>query len=498
MTTAYAELEFRFKRINLVHEALGVLQWDKEALMPSGGAAARTGQMATLQVIAHQMMIEPAMGDLIARAEGQHDLDSWQKANLHRMKRNWRQATCLPTDLVEALSRATSECEMRWRTARQESDFKGLLPFQQRVLDLVRETAAIKAQAFGLSPYDALLDEGEPGTRSAEIAALFDSLSEFLPGFIAAAIEAQARRPKPHVPAGPFPAERQTELARRLMQAVGFDFAHGRLDTSAHPFCGGVPDDVRLTTRWNEDDFMPGLMGVLHETGHAMYERGLPVEWRHQPVGHALSTSLHESQSLIVEMQACRSREFIGWLAPLAAATFGGEGPAWEPDNLYRIYTKVERSFIRVDADEATYPAHVILRFRLETAMIAGDLKLADLPGAWAEGLERLLGIVPPNDRLGCLQDIHWPGGAFAYFPSYTLGAMTAAQFFDAARRADPEMPAGLGRGDFGPLMSWLRANVHSKGSSLEARALLTAATGKPLDPEIYKRHLQRRYLERG
>ena len=498
MTTAYSELELRFRRVNLVHEAAGVLQWDKEALMPSGGAETRAEQMATLQVIAHQMMTDPAMGDLIARAEQQqNDLDPWQKANLHRMTRSWRQTTCLPADLVEALSRAVSACEMRWRTARQESDFKGLQPFLQRVLDLVRETAAIKARAFGLSPYDALLDEGEPGTRAAEITALFDSLAEFLPGFIAAAIEAQARQPAAHAPAGPFPAERQMELARRLMQAVGFDFAHGRLDTSAHPFCGGVPDDVRLTTRWNEDDFMPGLMGVLHETGHAMYERGLPAAWRHQPVGQALSTSLHESQSLLVEMQACRSRDFVTWLAPVAAATFGGEGPDWAPDNLYRIYTQVERSFIRVDADEATYPAHVILRYRLETAMIAGDLRLPDLPGAWADGLQRLLGITPPNDRLGCLQDIHWPGGAFAYFPSYTLGAMTAAQFFDAARRADPDIPAALGRGDFRPLMAWLRTNVHGKGSSLPARELITAATGKPLDPEIYKRHLQQRYLER-
>ena len=497
MTTAYSELETRFKRINLVREASGVLEWDRDALMPSGGSAARTEQLATLQVMAHQMVTDPAIGDLIARAaeSQQNDLDAWQRANLARMGRQWRHATCLPAELVEALSRATSECEMRWRSARAASDFKGLLPFLQKVLDLVREAAGTKAKAFGLSPYDALLDESEPDTRSADITALFDSLAAFLPGFIDAVLERQARGPQATPPAGPFPVGKQEALARRLMQAVGFDFAHGRLDTSAHPFCGGVPDDVRLTTRWNEDDFLPGLMGVLHETGHAMYERGLPQAWRHQPVGHALSTSLHESQSLLVEMQACRSREFIAFLAPLAAATFGGEGPAWSAENLHRIYTKVERSFIRVDADEATYPAHVILRYRLETAMVAGDLKLADLPGAWAEGMKRLLGVTPPDDRRGCLQDIHWPLGAWAYFPSYTLGAMTAAQFIDAARRAEPGIPAALGRGDFAPLMGWLRTNVHSKGSSLSARELIAAATGKPLDPEIYKRHLTQRYL---
>ena len=497
MTSAYSELEARTKRLNVLSEASAVLGWDKETFMPSGGAAARTEQLATLQVLVHEMVTDPKVGDLIARAEAQHgELDPWQRANLGRIKRHWRQATCVPPDLVEAISRASSECEIRWRTARPANDFKGLMPFLQRVLDRVREIASIKAQAFGLSPYDALLDESEPGLRSAEVTALFDNLASFLPDFIATAIERQARAPKPVPPAGPFPVAAQQALARRLMEAVGFDFDHGRLDTSAHPFCGGVPDDVRLTTRWNEDDFMPGLMGVLHETGHAMYERGLPAAWRHQPVGQALSTSMHESQSLLVEMQACRSREFITWLTSVAAQAFGGSSPAWQPENLYRIYTKVERSFIRVDADEATYPAHVILRYRLETAMIAGDLKLADLPGAWAEGHQRLLGVVPPDDRRGCLQDIHWPGGAFAYFPGYTLGAMTAAQFMDAARRANPGIPAALGRGDFAPLMSWLRANVHGQGSLLSARALITAATGRPLDPEIYKRHLKQRYLD--
>jgi carboxypeptidase Taq len=494
--TAYSELESRFKRVHLIHESEGLLHWDLETNMPSGGAEARTEQLAALSVLAHELQTDPAIGELLARAESEPGLDAWQSANLRLMTRAWRHSSCLPPDLVDAMSRAVSECEVRWRKARPANDFKGLLPYLQRVLDLTREVAAIKAQVFQLPPYDALLDQGEPGTRSAEITALFDSLSAFLPDFIAAVIDKQARAPRIQPLAGPFPADKQKALAHRLMEAVGFDFAHGRLDTSAHPFCGGVPDDIRLTTRWNEADLLPGLMGVLHETGHAMYERGLPKAWRRQYVGGALSTSMHESQSLLIEMQACRSRDFISWLAPLAAASFGGSGPAWSVDNLYRIYTRVERSLIRVDADEVTYPAHVILRFRLETAMIAGDLKLADLPGAWADGMKQLVGIVPPDDRDGCLQDVHWPGGAWGYFASYTLGAMTAAQFFDAARRAVPEIPAALALGDFAPLMGWLRENVHSKGSVLPARELVIAATGKPLDPEIYKRHLVTRYLE--
>jgi carboxypeptidase Taq len=279
------------------------------------------------------------------------------------------------------------------------------------------------------------------------------------------------------------------------MQAVGFDFRHGRLDESHHPFCGGVPDDVRLTTRYEADDFMPGIMGVLHETGHALYDQGLPPEWRHQPVGEARGMSIHESQSLIIEMQACRSREFIAFAAPLMREAFGGTGPAWEPDNIHAHYIHVERSLIRVDADEVTYPAHVILRYRLERALIAGDMTLADLPVAWHDGMRELLGLAPPNDALGCLQDLHWYAGSWGYFPTYTLGAMSAAQLFQAARRAVPEMPAALSRGDFRPLLGWLRTHVHGKGSFLSTLDLLAKATGRPLDPRAFEAHLEERYL---
>jgi carboxypeptidase Taq len=279
------------------------------------------------------------------------------------------------------------------------------------------------------------------------------------------------------------------------MQAVGFDFNHGRLDTSLHPFCGGVPDDVRITTRYDEDDFMTALMGVLHETGHALYERGLPSDWRLQPVGEARGMALHESQSLLIEMQACRGAEFIGFMAPLAREAFGGEGPAWEVDNLVRVYNRVEPGFIRVDADEVTYPAHVILRYRLEKRLIAGEMELDDLPAAWNAGMEELLGVVPPDDRLGCLQDIHWYDGAWGYFPTYTLGAIAAAQLFAAAKDAVPDISGAIAKGDFTPLMGWLGENVHALGSSRSGDELLERATGRPLDPAVFKAHLSARYL---
>jgi carboxypeptidase Taq len=470
MTAAYGELERRFRRLALLGESSGLLQWDMAAVMPEGGAAIRGEQLAELKVVAHETITDPRLADLLDRAERDEaaSLDPWRRANLR---------------------------EMRWRGARAANDFAGLRPLLQQVLDLTIEAARIKGSAFGVDPYDALIDEYEPGADAAGIARIFDDLAGFLPDTIEKILSRQARAGAPLPLAGNFEAARQRALAERLMRAVGFDFEHGRLDTSHHPFCGGVPEDVRITTRWDEQDFTRGLMGVLHETGHAMYERGLPAAWRLQPVGAARGMALHESQSLLVEMQACRSREFVAYLAPLAAEAFGGGGAAWSAENLAQIYTRVSRGLIRVDADEATYPCHIILRFRLERALIGGTMTLGDLPEAFRRGMKELVGVAPPDDRDGCLQDIHWPGGAWGYFPTYTLGALAAAQFFEAAVTAVPEIPAALARGDFAPLMGWLRTNVHAKASSATTDEIVAAATGAPLGTAAFKRHLERRYL---
>ncbi|GAB4364882.1 MAG: carboxypeptidase M32 [Kiloniellaceae bacterium] len=494
--TAYEELARKFKRLHALQEAQGMLGWDMSAMMPAGGAEARTEQLATLSVVCHEILTDPSLDELFDRASAEtKGLDAWTQANLKEMRRRWLHATALESDLVEALSKACKRCEMTWRKARPKADFAAVLPALKEVLNLTRQAAAAKAERLGCSLYDALLDEYEPGGQSARIDAVFADLAAFLPDFLSDVLDRQAQQPAALPLEGPFPVAKQEALARRLMAAVGFDFEHGRLDTSLHPFCGGVPDDVRITTRYNEDDFMSALMGVLHETGHAMYERGLPAEWRLQPVGEARGMAMHESQSLLVEMQASRSREFVTWLAPLVREAFGGSGPAWEADNLLRHYNKVEPDFIRVDADEVTYPAHVILRYRLEKALIAGEMELEALPSEWNKGMKELLGITPPDDRLGCLQDIHWYDGAWGYFPTYTLGAMTAAQLFAAARKAHPEIPQALGRGDFAPLMGWLRSHVHSQASSAGFEQILEQATGAPLNPAVFKAHLKARYL---
>ncbi|UPY37035.1 carboxypeptidase M32 [Sediminicoccus sp. KRV36] len=490
---AYQRLTHRAARLGALGEAASILHWDASTMMPRGGGAARGEQLATLAGLAHEMMTAPDVAEDLraATAEG-----AWEGANLELMRRAHARATALPTSLVEATARANSTCEKIWRDAKAASDFAMVRPALEEVLRLQRETAQALASATGLSPYDALMESYQRGVTAAEVEPVFEAYEVFLRDALPRAEEIQARRGPPLPLAGTFPVGRQRKLCRRLSLRLGLEAEHSRLDQSVHPFCGGTPSDVRITTFYNEADPAKALLGVLHETGHALYERGLPKEFARQPVGEAAGMAAHESQSLIIEMQACRSDAFLAFLGPRLHQLFGGDAAPYAAENLGRLWRRVSRGFIRVDADELTYPAHVILRFRLERAMIGGELAIADLPGAWAEGLHALLGIAPPDDARGCLQDIHWHDGAFGYFPSYTLGAMAAAQLMKAARAATPGLDQALALGNLRPLVTWLRANVHGYGASLGFQDLLRAATGKPLDPMDFQEHLAARYLQ--
>jgi carboxypeptidase Taq len=497
--SAYQNLENSIRRIGLIGEAGAILGWDASAMMPDGGAKARGDQLAELRALAHSIMVGSEMADLINAAKAEDELDAWQTRNLDLIHRQWIRATAIPEDLVVAFSKACSECETRWRQARADDDFAAVLPYTETVLDLARKAGTAKSEKLGLGLYDTMLDEFDPGQRSTDIDVVFGDLADWLPGFLDDVLARQGSTGPGQPLAGPFPIEAQKTAGHKFMKALGFNFDNGRLDISLHPFCGGTPDDVRITTRYDEDDLSSAMMGVLHETGHALYEQGLPSEWRRQPVGEALGMSMHESQSLLIEMQVCRSLDFFTYAAPIlkeAYASGGGEDAEnWSADNLHRLNMNVERGFIRVDADEVTYPAHVILRYRLEKALIEGHMNLKDLPGEWNNGMQELLGVTPPTDTLGCLQDIHWYDGAWGYFPTYTLGAMTAAQIFQAAKQQKPEITQGIRTGNFKPLVDWLRGNIHSKGSSQLAKELLTEITGEPLNAEIFKNHLKRRYL---
>jgi len=397
--TSYDKLEKRFGRLLALREAAGVLHWDASTMMPEGGvsAAARSEQLAALGTVCHEILVSSEVADLLDEAEELNNLGPWQAANLREMRHIWVHASAVTADLVEALTKASMACETKWRNARTESDYEGIKPLLAEVLKLIKEVAAAKSSALKCAPYEALMDEHTPGLRQDLVDPIFGDIEAFLPDFLAAVLEKQAAAAPPILPEGPFPAAQQRALGEQLMAQLGFDFSQGRLDISLHPFSGGTPDDLRITTRYDEADFTTGLMGILHETGHALYEKNLPQDWRRQPVGEARGMDVHESQSLLIEMQACRSKEFLTYAAPLMKQAFGADGPAWEVDNLYRIYTKVAPGLIRVDADEVTYPAHVILRYNIERALINEELTLDDLPAAWNEAMQKLLGLITPR-----------------------------------------------------------------------------------------------------
>ncbi|MEM8687111.1 MAG: carboxypeptidase M32 [Pseudomonadota bacterium] len=493
--TEYQELEARHKRMSAIGGALAILGWDQSVIMPEGASQSRAEQVSALALIIHEMQTAPDMGDLISAAENNGGLDEWQRANVREIRHDWLHATAVPADLVDRKIKARSASELTWRSARAEDDFAKLEPQLSELLTITQEVAAVKAEAFGCGLYDALLDGFDPGRKSAEIDVLFDELMTFLPGLLDDVLAAQDAAPDIIMPEGPFSTEAQEALGRKVMELFQFDFTHGRLDVSLHPFSGGTPDDSRITTRYAEDDFTQSLMAVIHETGHAQYERGLPKVWRGQPVGQSRGMTVHESQSLLFEMLAARSPEFISYIAPQLREAFGGQGAAWADENLVRLYHKVERGLIRVDADEVTYPLHVILRYRLEKQMIEGDLAVRDLPEAFREGMRELVGVAPETDRDGCLQDIHWPSGAFGYFPTYTLGALGASQIFQAATKANDAIMPGIAKGDFSALLTWLRANIHGQASKLMPGALIEQATGAPLSTQAFRSHLNARYL---
>jgi carboxypeptidase Taq len=490
--SAYDRLTARFKLIATIGECASMLGWDASAVMPSGGGAARGDQLAALAVLRHEHLIAPEAEADLAAAETSN---AWEAVNLRLMRHAYARAKALPADLVEAQSRANSKCEKVWRVARENADFNLVKPHLTEVLRLTRESAAALSGALGLSPYDALMDGYQQGVGADDVAPIFTAYEGFLSTALPEVERLQAQQPPAIQPAGPFPIAAQAALCRDISQRLGLDFDHARLDQSAHPFSGGTPTDVRITTRYVEDDPTSAILAVVHETGHALYERGLPSAYARQPVGEAAGMAVHESQSLIVEMQACRSDSFLTWLGGRLHETFGGPAEPYRPENLGRLWRHVKRGFIRVDADELTYPAHVILRFRLERAMIDGSLAVADLPCAWNDGLHALLGITPPDDAQGCLQDIHWYDGAFGYFPSYTLGAMSAAQLMQAARAQITGLDDAFKQGDLSPLLAWLRVHVHGVGNRLDLNAILEQATGRKLDPLAFQAHLRQRYL---
>ena len=492
-TPAYDTLTQTYTRLHRLGHLQALAGWDQAAKMPPKGNAARAAALGEMAALLHGLRTDAGLADAIARAE-QEALSALQRANLREIRRDWQRANALPESLVQRRQLAGSRCEHAWRVQRPANDWRGFLENFREVLAIAREEAERLSQHAGLSRYDALMDRFEPGMSSATVDRLFGELRGWLPGLIAEVRERQQRETVVR-PVGPFPVEAQRRLCERVVGLLGFDFDAGRLDVSTHPFCGGVPEDVRMTTRFAEDDFLGSLLGTVHETGHGRYEQNLPREWLGQPVAEARSMAVHESQSLSFEMQLGSHPGFVAQLAPLVVQAFGAQ-PAFEPGNLHRLMTRVKPGLIRVDADEVTYPAHVILRYEIERALVEGEIEADDIPALWDAKMMELLGLdTRGNYKDGPLQDVHWTEGGFGYFPCYSLGAMFAAQWFAAMRRAMPDLDARISAGELGTVFDWLRDNIWTQASRWTTDELALRASGETLNPAHFKAHLEARYL---
>lgn len=471
-TELWNDLRDRVRPLADLASVSGLLEWDQQVGMPARAAAARARQLALLSRLHHDRLTDPRLGDLLLTLSETPDLTSAQRAAVANLRRDRDRAVKVPARLVEELSSAQSSGFQAWLRARSNNDFDSFAPSLERLFQLKREEAA--AIDGNRDPYDVLLEGFDPGTTLAHLRPIFARLAEGLRPLI----EGVAGRPAPKLPAQTYDVRRQETLHRQIVQALGFDFEAGRLDASEHPFTVGLAHgDIRITTHLYEDDLLTGLGGTLHEAGHGLYEQGLPrADQEGTTLDRAAGLGLHESQSRFWENHVGRSLPFFRWLSPRLEATFG---IALSPDDLYAAANPIRQDLIRIFADEVTYNLHIVARFELEVAMIHGDLPITELPAAWSEAYTRLLGVSPPDDRQGCLQDVHWGSGAIGYFPSYTLGNLYAASLWAGLRERQPNLDDDIEAGRFGSILRWLRANVHEKGHSLCAPEIVRDAVGE-------------------
>jgi carboxypeptidase Taq len=495
--SAYDELVRTIRETALLGSCAELLGWDELTGMPPKGSDFRGRQLALLAGLRHERATSPRLGELLTTLEGSAlvaDADSGPAAVVRELRRRYNRSVKLPRTLVEELARTTSAAHPEWAAARKADNFARFLPWLEKILVLKREQA--QALAGGGPLYDALLDEYEPGARSADLAALFADLGPGLTALTQAVTASGKQTPADLLRKAVAP-ERQRVFSETVAAAVGFDFDAGRLDTSAHPFCCGIgPGDVRLTTRFRADDLGDALFSTLHEAGHGMYEQGLDPEQHGTPLGEAVSLGVHESQSRLWENLVGRSRPFWDHFFPLARSLFREALAGMAFDTFFRAINRVAPSLIRTQADEVTYNLHVLVRFELEQALLNKELSAADLPAAWNEAYRKHLGVTPPSDADGCLQDVHWSGGLFGYFPTYTLGNVFAAQLFEAARTSLGDLDAAFRRGDFAGLLGWLRDKIHRQGQRYPATELIKRATGQAPSSRPLLEGLRKKYGE--
>jgi carboxypeptidase Taq len=492
---AYRELIDRFKEFRLLESIGAIAGWDQHTYMPPKGANHRADQMGFLAKVGHEKLTSPRLNELLVHLEGGPLVeapDALESVNVREIRRVYDRAAKMPSRLVEEIARTVSQAQNVWAEARKNNHFPSFAPWLDKIVSLKREEA--QAVGYKESRYDALLDEYEPGATAAQITRVFADLrSELVP--LVAAITASGKKPRKGILTREYAVDRQHIFGQAAAAAIGFDFQAGRLDTTVHPFCSGIgPGDCRLTTRYHPRELNQGLFGILHEAGHGIYEQGLDPDHFGTPVGSCASLGIHESQSRLWENQVARSRPFWEHFFPRLQQSFPGTLDDISLDEFHFAANNVEKSFIRVEADEATYNMHIILRFELEQALMGGDLKPADLPGAWGEKFRHMLDLTPPNDAQGCLQDIHWSMGGLGYFPTYTLGNLYAAQFMQQARHDLGNLDDDFRRGQFGRLKTWLNDKIHRQGQKYRAGELCRRVTGQALSHKPLIAYLRKKY----
>lgn len=499
MPNASLLLEEQFRQLARLDHALTFLQWDHMVMMPPGGSEPRARAIAELTALRHELLISARTADLLHEATARATAGD-QLRSVQEMEREYQRAVCLPLTLVKAQSLAGSKCEHGWRSQRQENDWTGFLANFTEVVELAREEAQIRRDVIpGRFPtaYDAMLDLYCTGDSSSFITDVFVTLKNVLPGLVQEVVNKQ----KGEVIAdlrGEYPLDQQRLLNLELMQCLGFNFNEGRLDVSSHPFSTGCRGDQRITTRFRQTDFLDALLATAHETGHAAYENGLPIKWDGLPAGSARNMCLHESQSLLFEKQLFLSRPFLSFFSSRIQRMLPAAAP-FDGARLWAAATRVQPSYIRVEADEVTYPLHIILRYEIESSLINNTMRVADIPLLWDAKMQEYFGLsTAGNDRDGCLQDMHWTDGSFGYFPSYTIGALNAAQLFAAIGRDHPDWQKQLAGGDVHFIRNWLGQAIWSKGSTMDSQDIMRLATGESTNADYFLRHIRQRYLHKN
>jgi carboxypeptidase Taq len=488
----YRKLRRRFREIALLGSTAELLSWDHETFMPRKAVAWRSEQLALLSGSAHRLATAKSVGDWIQACED-HGFppETDEAVNVREWRRDYDRATKVPTRLVEKLERVRTLSRVAWVEARRESRFDPFKPHLQGIIDVQLQLA--DCWGYEDSPYDALLEEYEPGARSRSLRELFERLRPEIVAVLGTAVERSKTLPE-NLLDGHYPVAAQQAFNRRVAEAMGFDFEAGRIDTTTHPFCTGLgPQDCRLTTRYDERNFLQSLYGIMHEAGHGLYDQGLPEAHFGTPLGAFCSLGIHESQSRLWENHVGRSPAFWQHWLPVACDHFP-HLKSLTPEQVTAAVNRVQPSFIRVEADEVTYDLHIALRFEIELRLIQRDLAVADVPEVWNELFAKSLGLKVDRDSNGCLQDIHWSLGSFGYFPTYTLGNLNASQLMRRVGEEVEGMEGSLARGEYAPLLQWLRRKVHAQGRRFNANLLMERATGEPTNPAHHVEHLKERF----